>query len=121
MHWFKRNARRAPQEIQVSTVHFVCEQDGPPERMLKQKLTGFFARDKSVKAAYLAKVGYGDQNNEGVALCLRTEFGPDKGMASKIGTIFASLFGAQEHLDLLFVDEKQESELKRVCPPFFGH
>ena len=31
-----------PQEMQVSEVHFLGEQDGAPERLLKSRLTEFF-------------------------------------------------------------------------------
>ena len=118
MSWFKHK-RRSSKAIQVPRVHFVAEQDGVPEQTLKAKLIGFFQRDKSVEAAYLARVDYSEQASISVALCLRTTFGVDKGMVEKVGLIFASVFGNQEHLDLIFLNEEQESELQKVCNPFF--
>jgi hypothetical protein len=108
-----------PQKIQVPQFRFVGEQDGPPERELKQRLVEFFKRDQSVKAAYLARVAF-DESRIGVALCLRTQFGADPGMAEKIGRIFASMFGSQQHLDIIFPTVEQEGSLAKVCVPFFG-
>jgi hypothetical protein len=53
-------------------------------------------------------------------LCLRTQFGPDPGLAEKIGRIFASMFGVHENLDLLFLNDDQENALRKVAAPFFG-
>ena len=55
-----------------------------------------------------------------MTLCLRTEFGLDPGLAEKIGRIFASIFGSHEHLDLLFLNDGQESELRKVAVAFYN-
>lgn len=84
-----------PRAIYVPQVRFIGEQDGPAERELKQRLAEFFRGHQSVKAAYLARVSYGDAGPVSVALCLRTQLGPDSGIAEKVGRIFASMFGRQ--------------------------
>jgi hypothetical protein len=117
MAFFKRNPPKHPQEIQVPHVKFCGEQDGPPEQMLKGRLAEFFERDQSVHAAYLARVDVGGQLS--VALCLKTRFGPDQGLAEKIGAIFRTIFNAQAYLDIMFVSEAQQVELAKVCRPFF--
>lgn len=119
MLWFKPSIKKHPQELTLPQVCFLDEQDGPIELKFKAKLISFFQRDKSVQMAYLVRVYYGDKKNGGVALCLKTQFGPDKGMAAKIGMIFASLFGAHEHLDIIFLDNEQETRIIKVCKPFF--
>jgi hypothetical protein len=119
MSWFKPSSPKHPQEIRVPQVQFLGEQDGPPEQLLKDRLTEFFQRDKSVHRAYLAKVSLGEQS--GVALCLKTQFGADRGLAEKIGAIFGMVFNAHEHLDIMFLSDEQESELAKVCSPFFGN
>jgi hypothetical protein len=106
-----------PHEMQVSQLRFLGEQDGVPERLLKSRLTEFFQRDKSVCRAYLAKASLEEQI--GVALCLRTKFGADRGLAQKIGAIFGTIFNAQEHLDIIFLSDQQELELIKVCSAFF--
>jgi hypothetical protein len=52
-------------------------------------------------------------------LALRTQFGPDTGMAEKVGAIFGTLFNATEHLDILFLTDSQEAQLGKACKPFF--
>jgi hypothetical protein len=70
-----------------------------------------------VYAAYLARVDVGGQTS--VVLCLKTQFGPDRGMAEKIGSIFKTIFNAQVHLDIMFLSVIDEAELTKVCKPFF--
>ena len=117
MAWFKRNPPKHPQEIRVPRVQFLGEQDGPAEQSLKDRLAEFFTRDRSVLVAYLARVDVGGQ--AGVALCLKTQFGPDRGLAEKIGAIFKTIFNADVHLDIMFPTAAQEAELSQVCQPFF--
>jgi hypothetical protein len=118
MPWFNRKSKKPPEEIQVPQLRFLGEQDGPPEREIKSRLAEFFGRDRSVSTAYLARVAYAEKS-VAVALCLRSQFGPDRGLAEKVGNIFASLFGGREHLDIIFLSEAQETELVAVCKPFF--
>jgi len=107
------------EEIIARKIRFLGEQDGSPEQFLKNKLAEFFRRDGSVSRSYLAKIDYGEGKNAGVVLGLRTQFGPDKGMVEKIGAIFAFVFNAKEHLDIMFLTDSQEAELSKVCKPFF--
>lgn len=115
-----RKSKKHSEEIQVPKLSFSAEQDGVPERELKSCLTEFFRRDQSILTAYLVRVAYGDQSPMAVALCLRSQFGPDRGVIEKIGKVFGSMFGDHEHLDIVFLDDQQESELVKVCSPFFG-
>jgi SseB protein C-terminal domain len=117
MSWIKRSVSKHPHEMRVSDVRFLGEQDGPPERLLKERLTEFFQRDKSIHRAYLAQVSLEGQTS--VALCLKTQFGPDRGLAEKIGAIFGMIFSADEHLDIIFLSDQQESELGKGCSAFF--
>ena len=116
MAW-KKSRLRHPETIEVGNVRFLSEQDGSPERELKQRFVDFFQRDKSILAAYLARVAYGQII--AIALCLRCQFGSDQGMAEKIGKLFALMFGNQEQLDIIFLTDRQEIELMKVCSPFF--
>src|SRR5262245_18847652 len=109
---FNPTSKKHPEEFQVPQLRFLGEQDGPPERELKCRLAQFFQNDRSVTTAYLARVAYG-ADSFAVALCLRAQLAPDRGLAEKVGTIFASLFGGHEHLDIMFLSEMQEAELAR--------
>jgi hypothetical protein len=117
--WFKSKYTKHPEKIQVPKLRFWGEQDGVPERELKDRLIEFFQCDQTILRAYLARVAYSDRSPLVIALCLRSEFGPDRGVVEKIGKIFASMFGSHEHLDIIFLDGQQESELAKVCSPFF--
>jgi len=118
MSRFNPTSKKHAEEFQVPRLRFIGEQDGPPERELKRRLTEFFLRDQTVNTAYLARVAYGTESFA-VALCLRARCGPDRGLAEKVGKIFASMFGGREHLDIIFLNEMQEAELTRICKPFF--
>ena len=120
MSSFNSKSKKHPEEIRVAKLHFLGEQDGVPERELKNCLTEFFQRDQRILTAYLARVAYGEQSPMVVALCLRSKFGPDRAVAEKVGKIFASMFGDHEHMDIIFLDDQQESVLAKVCSPFFG-
>jgi len=118
MSWFTTESKNHPKELGVSQLRFLGEQDGPPERELKGRLSEFFRRDQLVSVAYLALVAYEDKSIA-VALCLRSQGGPDRRVAEDIGRIFASMFGGHEHLDIVFLSKAQEGELMRVCQAFF--
>jgi hypothetical protein len=117
MSWFTRTPPKHPQEIHVPRVRFLGPQDGPAEQIFKDRVAEFFKKDRSVHAAFLARADIGGAAT--VALCLKTQFGPDRGMAEKVGTIFKTVFNAQVHLDIMFPNANQEAELTRVCKPFF--
>jgi hypothetical protein len=55
-----------------------------------------------------------------VALCIRSSEDPNKLIVDEIGKAFARIFGASEHLDVIFLSEKQELSLAKVCEPFFN-
>lgn len=119
MAWFKRNTPKQSEELYVARCEFVGEQDGSPERALKEKLADFFRNDGGVSRAYLAKASYDGGKNISVVLGLRTEFGHDKGVVEGVGKVFASIFNAKQHLDTIFLEDDQEDQLTKVCKPFF--
>lgn len=78
----------APREIQAPNVRFLREQDGKPERLLKNRLVESFKQRDDVRRAYLAQISLGDQS--GVALCLKTKHGPDPNLVRDIAAMFAA-------------------------------
>jgi hypothetical protein len=105
-------------ELRVSNIQFLGELDGQEEQIFKEKLAEFFTRDHSVKSAYLARI-IGKDIPATTALCLRTQFGSDKGMMEKIGKIFAHVFDIDENFNIIFLTSEQESSLAKVCRPFY--
>jgi SseB protein C-terminal domain len=106
------------QELHVSEIQFLGEQDGPPERMLKERLSAAFVFHRQLDRAYLALVRYADET--GIALCLSCADRTNRKLAEVVGEVFGSIFAAHEHLDIVFVGEDQEPALRRVCRPFYS-
>jgi len=98
---------------------FVGEQDGPYERLLKEKLAAAFLNDGFVGRAYLAQADLQDGTGVNVILALRTSARNEQNMADGIGAIFAPIFHADVHLDILFLKEHSEAEVQKICKPFF--
>lgn len=109
-----------PVKLVEQRVDFLGEQDGPPEKRLTARLSGIFVRCGSVQTAYLASVRYAGPSAPHVALCLHTANGEDETLVRDISAVFRSLFGGHEHLDTIFLKGSQESQVARVCKPFFA-
>ena len=105
-------------ERQVGRLVFLGEQDGPVEYQLKDRLAQAVLVGSPIARAYLARVE--PDAESGVALCLRgVAGGADRHIVRKVAEVFGEIFGAREHLDIVFVSEAQERELRRVCTPFW--
>ena len=98
-------------------VDFVHEQDGPVEQQFKQALVSHL-RSAGVERAYLVHVSYGNPDAYEVALCVIAP--EDPAIASRVGAVFAQLFGKDSHLDIMFPSPDQEARLAIVCQPFFN-
>jgi hypothetical protein len=87
------------------------------ERELKDALRALFAEAPHVVRAYLVRVDYGDPDAYEVALCIQ---GPeDERLVHRVGDTFARLFGADQHLDTLFLTLGKEREVAQVAAPFY--
>ena len=109
--------RKPERKIETHTeraVSFVGEQDGEPERLLKNALVTEFRNVAQLERAYLARVRYADGPH--VVLCLAAP--EDRLLVDRVGARFSEMFGRHEHLDVLFLSPGQETELRRVCAPF---
>jgi len=109
---------REPHETRVSKILFLHEQIGVPELLLKNRISDLFKHHAEVQRAYLAQIEA--DGCLGVALCIRCSCSPDRSLVEKIGPIFAAVFNAREHLDIIFLNEEQETEIVDVCLPFFA-
>jgi hypothetical protein len=115
--WRKKQTAR-PEEIAVSKVTFVVEQEENPEQELKAKLVEHFERNINLNEAFLVRVRYGAAEELKVALCLEA-----KGQDSRIITVaaaeFRKMFGSHESLDIMFLTPAQRQEILRVAKPFY--
>jgi hypothetical protein len=120
MFFSKPKPVKPMEQFNAPKLTFLCEQDGEIERKLKSQLVVFLSDKPNLIRAYLARVDYGDPKAYNVALCLRCLHGEDKSLLSDIGQIFASVFGRNVHLDILFLHDGNENELSAVCKPFYS-
>lgn len=106
-------------QVEVGNVKFLGEQDGAPERELKQKLAQLFRQSSGIHRAYLARVRY-EGVQEAVALCIYADVEKFKEVTESAGHIFSELFGPQEYLDIVYLDTKDDAEVSKSCAAFFS-
>lgn len=108
------------EEFYVPEIRFLGEQDGPPEQILKRRLTDCFSGDVNIIRAYLARAWLaGAPGRTTVVLGLRTNAGPDHRIVNEVQSVFGSVFGYAEHVDIMFLTDVEEAEVAKVCQPFF--
>jgi hypothetical protein len=110
--------RRRTESHVVGTIRFLGEQDGAPEREFKEAVARLLGTNATVERGYLARVAYESSSNASVAVCLVAR-DPQDELLQEIGSVFASMFGRDQHLDILFISRDQEQDLARVCSVFF--
>jgi hypothetical protein len=113
--WPRDDRRRGERNV-----FFLGEQVGTPEASLKRALVSAFRRFPSVERAYLARLGFGPSRSPSVALCISPVRASSRALLDEVELVFAAQFAADAHLDVLFVDAQQESELRQVCSAFFA-
>jgi SseB protein C-terminal domain len=114
LFWRRRN--RTEEMDLLDAPRFLGEQDGPAERELKTLLAQELAVTPCARRAYLARVEHSGTTH--VALCV---IGPqDANLVERVASRFASMFGSNEHLDIMFLDDHQELRLQTVCTPFYA-
>jgi type III secretion system (T3SS) SseB-like protein len=111
------NPKSFPLQLRGDRVRFLDEQDGPHERVLKDRLVEVFRGEPEIKRAYLARAGHGRGIH--AVLGLRADGIDHKRLSDRVASIFASLFHAREHLDVMFVNAAHEAPLRKACKPFF--
>lgn len=98
-------------------VRFLQEQDGGNERRLKAALVADLLAHGASRA-YLARVPYRDSTSPDVALCVAGPHSTE--LLKHVDACFGRLAGRDAHLDILFLTEAQEKDLRKVCNPFLG-
>ena len=91
------------------------EPDGPGERRLKEALGVLLGLNQSAIRAYLLHDG------RSVRLGVLTHDGkPDEKLVEQLDNVFAALFNTTAHLDILFLSENKDAEIRRTLPPFYN-
>jgi hypothetical protein len=117
-HKEKRKIPSSPEEIVVPSVIFLAEQDGNTERELKAQWLELFKRNINLHSAFLVRVRYSNSQDISVALCLSAAQ-EDPELLRNVGSVFYKMFGAHEHLDMMFLTPEQQLQIVRVAKPFY--
>jgi hypothetical protein len=110
-------AARSPAQLCAQDIVFVGEQDGPAESQLKAQLAHLFAQHAGVSEAYLTRASVDGLAT--VVLGLAADGLDESDFARRVGTVFASIFNARAHLDVLFLDAAQLAQVSGVCRAFY--
>lgn len=102
------------------STRFIAEQFGYPENEFKESVFSLLQSQRNSLRCYLARVAYDLNTDLNVAFCIATTDGEDESLTLSIASVFRDMFGLHEHLDIVFINQSQESELRRVCCPFFS-
>ncbi len=106
--------------LSVNEIKFISEQDGIIEREFKQKIAEFLNKKNDLVRAYLAQVRYKNNSDEFVvALCLKANNKDIQHIVDSVSDIFQNMFGHDEHLDIVVLEDQQEYLLRQVCCPFY--
>jgi hypothetical protein len=102
-------------QISVPGITFLGEPDGPCELRLKEALGVLLHLNRSVIRAYLLHDG------QGVTLGVLTEDEKENGkLIEQVERAFAALFNTTAHLDILFLSENKDAEIRKAFPPFYN-
>src|SRR5438128_7047450 len=108
-----------PPSFSLDKLSFLCEQDGPFERIFKGQLEKLFESGPEVLRAYLVRLRHSGDPSVSVALALRTAGKETAEFVAKLGSIFESTPGVPGHLELLFLDEPAERQVRSACRAFY--
>src|SRR5882724_5958138 len=111
-------AASSPAEREAQDIAFIGEQDGPVERQLKEQLAQLFDHHPGVTQAFLARATIDGQAV--VILGLRADGVDEASLAGQVGAVFASIFNARQHLDVIFLSEVRLADASRVCRAFYN-
>jgi len=104
-------------QISTPEITFLGEQDGPAERRLTEALGVLLRLNKSVTRAYLLH----DEKTGGVTLGVLTDDEKkNEKLVEQVDKAFAALFNTTAHLDILFLSENKDAEIRKTFPPFYN-
>lgn len=98
---------------------FTGEQDGKLERELKSKLNQVFLNSGKPIRAYMVKVERAYGQHSSVSLCIKTNNNSDEEILIKCTDVFKSTLLKDLCLDVLFITQMQEYEIRKLCCPFY--
>jgi hypothetical protein len=112
------------EELRIAEIRFLCEQDGPAERDLKNALVELLRQHPDIKRAYLVQVQYGKRDGtqrDGTDVALGLDGSvASRALVGEVSARFAALFGKNQHLDIIFLSPEQSAAITRVAKPFYS-
>ena len=117
MRWLKHLFGRAAHT--QFEIQFVGEQDGPVEREIKARWRSIFEATPLVRCAYLAVATYDQAATFQPVLCVAHARGQDVALVDTLSEPFREQFHRSQALDILFLRQEQEEQLRKVCRSFY--
>jgi hypothetical protein len=118
--WLKIKPRRElVTEVRVPKVTFLGEQEGPVERTVKAQWMPILSAHAEVRRAFLVRAAYEGQSDAQVILALCSASGANSKLVEALRVPYSAIFSRNCPLDMAFVTASQESEIERVCAPFY--
>jgi hypothetical protein len=105
--------------ITVTSINFLCEQQGHSEDELKQRLSGYFRSEFAISIAFLLRVRYGDSADQHVALCIYSDGVDQKSAQEHISEIFRGMFKSDQSIDIIFLDSHKMQPALHAGKPFY--
>ena len=106
-------------QLSATGITFLGEQDGPPERRLKEAISVLLDLNATVARAYLTQVIYNGFAS-GVMLGLLTnDKKVSEQLALQMDRVFGVLLNTTTHLDVVFLDDEGDAKIRKICAPFY--
>jgi hypothetical protein len=119
--WLKlKRQRKLITQLQIPTFSFLGEQDGPVERTIKAQWLPILSARAEIRRAFLVRASYEGSKDVHVVLALCSKGGPDLSLIEALRVPYAAVFHRDCPLDMVFANSAQESQIERVCPPFYS-
>jgi hypothetical protein len=99
---------------------FARPTDGTIERKLKASLSERLRGNPNVTAAYLARIRRSGSAHDLLALCVRTEVGPDQHVVRLAHDVCGSVGIERPPVEVIFLSAGLERDLCKTCTPFFS-
>lgn len=91
--------------------------DGETELLLKEKLRFAFRFEKRIELAYLVYAQHSNTRETTIILGIKAP--EEQAIIEKTAVVFASIFDAKQHLDILFISDEQERQIQAIAFPFY--
>ena len=119
LSWLRTRQKSPIAEYQAPSLRFVGEQDGLAERELKALWVGILSQTPGIARAFLARAASGADEEPNVMLCICPRVHEPHTLVQQLAVPFRAAFGADQHLDIVFLNAAQEADVALVAKPFF--